>query len=104
MNGNLQIISGVLRLNNERGRVRVDFNTHRAFGDASLVEIRGPRRDFRGTPHIIVTPSDLTLSTHDNTSYRINRSASREALIVNWRIDSAGLQLQIDFLVIGEPA
>ena len=99
----LQVISGVIRLTKETGSARIDFSTGSVFGDASTVEMRGAGRDFRFTPHAIISASDLTLSTRDNTFFRINRSANREALEVNWRIDSAGLQLQIDFLVIGEP-
>ncbi len=106
-NSNIQIISGVLRLNRDRGRARVDFSTHNVSGDANVDtregRIRGPRRDFRGTPHVIVSPSDLTLSTRRNTFYRITRRPSPGALDIEWRIDDAGLGLEIDFLVIGEP-
>ena len=84
----------------------MNFVTGDVTGDATAdpdQPIRGHGRTFRSIPHVIVSPTDLTLSTHDNTSYKIDRVARSDALNVEWNINSAGLRLQIDFLVIGEP-
>ena len=105
MAATLQVISGIVVLNKETGSAEVDFNEGIITGDvdADDSDVRGPRRDFRSVPHVLVSPSRLTLSTHDNTAYSITRSVTSEKLMIEWKIDSAGLKLQIDFLVIGEP-
>jgi hypothetical protein len=103
---NLHVISGVLVLNNKKGDARVNFMTGDVTGDATAdpgQPIRGYGHTFRSTPHVIVSPTDLTLSTKDNTSYKIDREVRSDALKVMWNIDSARVRLQIDFLVIGEP-
>jgi hypothetical protein len=112
MAANLQIISGVIRLTGgggpgaNRRNARVDFRTGQVTGDATAVgPIRGVSgRNFRDAPHVIVSPSDLSLSTKDNTFYSINRSVTPNQLNIDWRIDSAGRTLELDFLVLGEPA
>lgn len=113
---NFQIISGVLQLNRESGSAQVDFRTGAVTGDADPDTgeggVRGATgRTFRFTPHAIVSPSDLSLSTRSNTSYRIFRNVNRERLSISWRIDSprgGGSNtndiLEIDFLAIGEVA
>ena len=101
---NLQIISGVLQLRSRQGEATVDFNRRQVDGQARLLEFRGPRNNFQGIPHAIVSPSDLSLSTRNNTSYRISRSPRFDSLNVSWSIDGAGGRLEIDFMVIGEAA
>ncbi len=106
---NLQIISGVLQLTGESGSALVNLRTGSvvgsAFPDPGEAGVRGATgRPFRVAPHVIVSPSDLSLSTHSNTFYRITRSVTRDSLSIGWSIDSAGRTLEIDFLVIGEAA
>jgi hypothetical protein len=104
MAATLQVISGVVVLDKKVGHAEVDFDEGIITGDVNVdtSDVRGPRRNFRSAPHVLVSPSRLTLSTRDNTSYSITRSVTSEKLTINWNIDSAGLKLQIDFLVIGE--
>lgn len=107
---NLQIISGVIQLKKKEGNARVDFSSGSVFGDANIKDvIHGPQRNFRVTPHVIVSPSDLSLSTNGDTFYEINRTAKPDGLEINWNIDAAKVNnqkgepnLEIDFLVIGE--
>ena len=113
---NLQIVSGVLRLNKENGSARVNLKTGAVSGDACPDSgeggVRGATgRSFRSTPHAIISPSDVSLSTKDNTSYRISRHINRDLLSIYWRIDSpvssstsTNNLLEIDFLVVGEAA
>jgi hypothetical protein len=103
MAANLHVISGQLRLNQPQGHAEVDFSTGGVSGAASRLEILGQGRNYRSRPHVIVSLSETTLSTHDNTFYRVNRSVTEEKLIVDWRIDRAGGNLDLDFLVIGVP-
>jgi hypothetical protein len=103
MAANLHVISGQLRLNQPRGHAEVDFSTGGVSGDASRLDILGQGRNFRSRPHVIVSLSETTLSTNDNSFYQINRSVTEGTLIVDWRIDRAGGNLDLDFLVIGTP-
>jgi hypothetical protein len=114
MAATLQIISGVLTLNSDVkiGHAEVDFVTGAVTGNATAdpaQPIRGHGCRFRDIPHVLVSPTDLRLSTHDNTFFMINRSVTPGTLRVNWRIDHTtsgipkAVKLQIDFLVIGEP-
>jgi hypothetical protein len=103
MAANLQVISGQLRLKEKRGHAEVDFSSGGVSGDASRLDILGQGRNFRSRPHVIVSLSETTLETEDNTFYQVNRSVTEEKRIVDWRIDRAGGNLDLDFLVIGVP-
>ena len=108
MNGNLQVISGILELETGSAGVQklciFDFSSRRVDGAGRLLEANGPRNNFRGAPHVIISATDLTLSTESNTFFKISRTARADSLQIEYRIDSAGRGLQVDFLVIGEPA
>ena len=111
---NLQIISGALQLIGESGSALVNLRTGSVIGsavpDPGEAGVRGVTgRSFRVAPHVIVSPSDLSLSTTGNTFYKITRSVTRDSLSIGWRIDSPGGgdktdELEVDFLVIGEAA
>lgn len=110
MAANPQVISGQLRLNRfPIGHAEVDFTTGGVSGDASRLDILGTGRNFRSRPHVLVSPSEGSLSTHDNTFFRINRSATEGRLILDWRIDRATsgvpseIRWDVDFLAIGVP-
>jgi hypothetical protein len=103
MAANLHVISGQLRLNQPQGHAEVDFSTGGVSGPVTRLELLGQGRNYRSRPHVIVSLSETTLETHDNTFYRVNRSVTEEKLIVDWRIDRAGGNLDLDFLVIGVP-
>jgi hypothetical protein len=110
MAANLHVISGQLRLNRfPIGHAEVDFSSGGVSGDASRLDVLGAGRDFRSRPHVLVSPSEGSLSTHDNTFFRLNRSVTEEKLILDWRIDRAtggvpsDIRWDVDFLVIGVP-
>jgi hypothetical protein len=111
MAANLQVISGRLRPNVREGNLRIDFGTPGGDpnGNASLVELRGEGRDFRSTPHAIISLSDTTLSTFDNSFYKVDRTMTAERITITWKINAAPGAIEgtrrfgeIDFLVIGE--
>jgi hypothetical protein len=77
------------------------------------VELNGEGRDFRSTPHAIISLSNATLSTFDNTFYRVDRTMTPERITITWRINARPSNQppgenvvqrfgEIDFLVIGE--
>jgi hypothetical protein len=103
MAANLHVISGQLRLNQSEGRAEVDFSTGEVTGAASRLEILGQGRDFRSRPHVIVSLNETTLSTKNNTFYQLDRSVTEQRLQVEWKIDRAGGNPALDFLVIGVP-
>jgi hypothetical protein len=105
MAANLQVISGVLVLNKKGGSADVHFGEGIITGDVDVTNsiFNGPSRNFRHDPQVLVSPTRLTLSTRDNTSYSITRKVDSKKLNVQWKIDMVGLQLQVDYLVIGVP-
>jgi hypothetical protein len=114
MAANLQVISGRIQPNKAEGSLRIEFSeTNGApFGDATLVELNGAGRDFRSAPHAIISLSNATISTFDNSFYRVDRKPEPERLTITWKINAtpSGQQMggvrqfgEIDFLVIGVP-
>jgi hypothetical protein len=109
MAATLQVISGQLRLNKSEGHAEVDFSSGTVSGDASRLEIHGTGRDFRSRPHVIVSLSETSLSTKDNTFYQIQRSVTEDKLSIDYKVNRTGsgvprdVRVDVDFLVIGVP-
>lgn len=98
----MDIISGIIELTEKKGTATFTFSNHVVTGDARLIEVRGPRNNLRGVAHAIISPSALTLSTNDNTRYKIDRSITASFLRFDWDIDRAGTPLRIDFLALSD--
>ena len=111
MAANLQVISGRLRPDNREGELQIEFGTDGGApaGPATLLDLRGEGRPFRSRPHVIISLTDATLSTHNNTFYKINWLGDAGHLTIKWKVNAADADHgdvrrfgEIDFLAIGE--
>ncbi|MFX0197875.1 MAG: hypothetical protein ACFFCW_17270, partial [Candidatus Hodarchaeota archaeon] len=88
-----------------KGSVTIKFSdwTHTATGDGYHDKyVTGYQGNFDGTPHAILAPTKLGLSTHTDTWFDVwMGSHSPTEISFNWEIDTSGGDNVIHFLIIG---
>lgn len=107
------IKSGVVRvldLNiNLSGSVSINFATNAptpsGIGFVSH-SMGGSAGNFVSSPHVLVAPTTLSLSTYDDTFFEIFGFASSSSVTIGWQLDTAGKwsTQTINFIIIGAMA
>ena len=91
------------------GSVTINFATNAVTSTGSGFKshfIRGSSGNFTSSPHVLVAPTQISLSTYDDTFFQMFSSAGTSSLMISWQIDTAGKWSSqfIDFIVVGAMA
>lgn len=107
---NIGVISGRVTISSGyisagvSGSVRIRYSDRSAFPSGtgfSSRSMQGYRGNFLSSPNAIIAPTNLDLSTHDDTWFSFSHSASSTEITINWSFDTSGGSQEVKFLLIG---